>query len=57
MLVRALEPFPTSVRTRDALHLASIAFLRGLGQRPVLASYDRRLAEAASALDIEVAAV
>ena len=57
LLVRALEPFPTSVRTLDALHLASIAFLRGLGQRPALATYDRRMAEAASALQIELAAV
>ncbi len=52
VLVRALEPFPAPVRTLDALHLASIEFLRGLGQRPSLATYDRRLAEAARALAI-----
>ena len=28
VLARALEPFPISVRTLDALHLASIEFLR-----------------------------
>jgi len=27
-------------------------FLRGLGQRPLLATYDQRLADAAAALDI-----
>jgi predicted nucleic acid-binding protein len=31
VLARALEPFPTTVRTLDALHLASVEFLRGLG--------------------------
>lgn len=37
------------------LHLASIEFLRGLGQRPSLATYDVRLAEAARALAIPLA--
>lgn len=55
VLARAREPFPTPVRTLDALHLASIDFLRGLGQRPMLATYDRRLAEAATSLDISLA--
>jgi len=55
VLVRALEPFPTPVRTLDNLHLASIEFLRGLGQRPVLATYDRRMVEAATALGIPLA--
>lgn len=54
VLARAIEPFPTPVRTLDALHLASIEFLRGLGQRPQLATYDRRLSEAAVALDISL---
>lgn len=57
VLARALEPFPVPVRTLDALHLASIEFLRGLGQRPRLATYDRRLAEAAGTLDIPLAAL
>ncbi|HEY4634673.1 MAG TPA: PIN domain-containing protein [Candidatus Limnocylindrales bacterium] len=52
VLARALEPFPTPIRTLDALHLASIEFLRGMGQRPSLATYDRRLADAAIALEI-----
>ncbi len=57
VLARAVDPFPSSVRTLDALHLASIEFLRGLGQRPLLATYDRRLAEAATSLDIPLAAL
>lgn len=57
VLARALDPFPTTVRTLDALHPASVEFLRGLGQRPALATYDLRLAEAASALAIPLADV
>jgi len=57
VLTRALEPFPTPVRTLDALHLASIEFLRAMGQRPTLATYDRRLAEAATALELPLAAL
>jgi uncharacterized protein len=43
VLGRALDPFPAPVRTLDALHLASLEFLRGrrLGVR--LATYDRRM--------------
>ena len=33
VLARTLEPFPTTVRTLDALHLASMDFLRSSGQR------------------------
>lgn len=50
VLVRALEPFPTAVRTLDALHLASMDFLRSQGQPVTLASYDGRLVSAARAL-------
>jgi len=57
VLARALDPFPTPVRTLDALHLASIEFLRGMGQRPTLATYDQRLSEAATALDIPLASI
>ena len=55
VLVRALTPFPVPVRTLDALHLASLWFLHQLGQRPVLATYDRRLADAATALAFPLA--
>ena len=55
VLARALEPFPVAVRTLDALHLASMEFLRGLGQKIELASYDDRLAVAARSLGIPIA--
>ena len=57
VLSRALEPFPTIVRTLDALHLATIAFLRALGQRPGLATFDARLATAAIALEFPLATI
>jgi PIN domain len=57
VLARALEPFPAPVRTLDALHLASIEFLRGRGQAIELASYDEGLIAAATALGIPVAAL
>lgn len=52
VLARALEPFPRPVRTLDALHLASMEFLRAHGQAVRLASYDSRLLVAARALKI-----
>jgi hypothetical protein len=52
VLARALEPFPGTVRTLDALHLASVEFLRNRGQSVELATYDKRLMEAAQALGI-----
>lgn len=52
VLQRALEPFPTPVRTLDAIHLASIEFLRTHGQPVTLASYDNRMTAAARALKI-----
>jgi hypothetical protein len=57
VLQRALEPFPVPVRTLDALHLASIAFLIGRGQTVELATYDDRLLAAAQALKIPIAAL
>ena len=52
VLQRALEPFPSPVRTLDALHLASIEFLRRHRQEVRLASYDDRMTTAARALTI-----
>lgn len=57
VLVRALEPFPVPVRTLDALHLASMDFLRTHGQPVRLASYDERLLTVARRLDIDVYAL
>lgn len=50
ILARALEPFPVPVRTLDALHLASIDFLRNQGQSVSLATYDERMLAATRAL-------
>jgi hypothetical protein len=55
VLARALEPFPQPVRTLDALHLASLDFLRERRLEPALASYDRRMIEAAGLMGIPIA--
>lgn len=47
VLGRALLPFALPVRTLDALHLATLLFLRSRGMAPALATYDQRLAAAA----------
>jgi hypothetical protein len=47
VLARALEPFPDSVRTLDALHLASADFLRSQRQTVEVASYDDQMSTAA----------
>ena len=52
VLRRARDPFPKPVRTLDALHLASMVFLRERGQEAALATYDARLAETARAMGI-----
>lgn len=54
VLARAVEPFPLPVRTLDALHLASVEFLRAQGQRMAVASYDSRFLTAARRLGVEV---
>ena len=56
-LARALERFPVAVRALDALHLATMVFLRGNGASIELASYDSRLLAAARALQIPIAAL
>ena len=57
VLGRALEPFPLPVRTLDALHLSSMIFLIERGQDVQLATYDRRMADVARALELPVADV
>jgi len=54
VLARALEPFPCPVRTLDALHLASMEFLRENGQEIALATYDARMIECARLLHIPI---
>jgi len=51
---RALEPFPVKVRTLDALHLASIDFLRSRRVPVTLATYEDRMVRAAKALRFDV---
>lgn len=55
VLERALEPFPETPRTLDALHLATMSFLRAAGQQVELAAYDRRLRALASRLEFRLA--
>ena len=57
VLERALEPFPEPVRILDALHLASLEFLRGRRLAPRLATYDRRMIAVAAAMAIPLAAL
>ena len=54
VLSRALEAFPGpgALRTLDALHLASCAYLADLRQGVALASFDRRMTSVARAMDI-----
>ena len=52
VLSRALEPWPIPIRTLDALHLATMEFLRRRGELIELASYDNRLLAAGQALGI-----
>jgi uncharacterized protein len=57
VLARALQPLPVPLRTLDALHLATIDFLRGHGEVLELASYDNRLIAATQALGIALTAL
>jgi predicted nucleic acid-binding protein len=54
VLARALEPFPSPVRTLDGLHIATIEYLRRRGDQIELASYDRKLVACAQALGIAI---
>ncbi len=54
VLEGALQPFPAGVRTLDALHLASMDFLRRHGQSVELASYDKRFVAAAKLLKLPI---
>jgi hypothetical protein len=54
VLARALEPFAVAVRTLDALHLATIEFLRARRDDIELASFDERMLRAARTLDIAI---
>ena len=57
VLERALQPLPLSLRTLDALHLATMDFLSNRGEALEIASYDNRLLAGAQALGIPLAAL
>ena len=57
VLARALEPFPIPLRMLDALHVASLEFLRAHGLTIELASYDERILAAARALRVPLFAL
>lgn len=52
ILSQAPEPFPLPVRTLDALHLASIHFLRTRDPTLDLATYDGRMRDVAERMEI-----
>jgi predicted nucleic acid-binding protein len=52
VLERALDPFPVPVRTLDALHLASVEYLRSQRLEARVATYDERLRRAAAELSL-----
>ena len=52
VLGRALKPFPSPLRTLDALHVASMVSLQGTGEPVRLASYDRRMVTVAQAMGL-----
>jgi predicted nucleic acid-binding protein len=52
VLTRVLEPFPIPIRTLDALHLATLEYVRDNEQTVELASYDQRLLAAARELNV-----
>ena len=54
VLARALDPFPCPVRTLDALHMASMEFLRENGLEIALATYDTRMLDCARLMKIPI---
>lgn len=52
VLRRALEPFPGPLRTLDALHLASVDYLRAQRLGVTLATFDERMARVAVEMSI-----
>lgn len=57
VLTRALQRFPVTLRSLDALHLATLDYLRRQDETLELASYDYRLLAAAQALGFALAAL
>jgi hypothetical protein len=57
VLTRALDPFPVPVRTLDAIHLATLEFLRVRYSDLSLACFDVHMADAARRLGVNLAEV
>jgi len=57
VLESVLDGFGGSVRTLDAIHLATMAWMRDQRMAFTLATYDKRLAGAAEKLGISVMAI
>lgn len=57
VLARAADPFPTSLGTLDAIHLATALEVRGEFEQLVVATHDLELATAARAMGFFVAGV
>lgn len=57
VLERAAEPFPTVVRTLDAIHLATALLIRAEQDDLVFATHDRQLAMAARSVGFRVLGV
>jgi predicted nucleic acid-binding protein len=57
VLARAIEPFPVTVRTLDALHLSTALFLAERNQGVTVAAYDERLRRGARAIGLALADV
>lgn len=57
VLERAADPFPTVLRTLDAIHLASALLVRGRDPKLQVATHDRDQATAARALGLRVIGV
>ena len=55
VLARAAQPFPTSIRTLDAIHLATaLLWKEQTGKDPTMATHDHALAVAATAMGMSV---
>ena len=54
VLERAADPFPTLVRTLDAIHLATALLVRAEHEDLIFATHDRQLATAARSVGFRV---
>ena len=58
VLARAAQPFPTAIRTLDAIHLATaLLWKEQAGQDLTMATHDRALAVSAKAMGLQVVGV